>query len=212
MLRVLPRRGLFSTGHVLPSAVTRTHSPSTHTIIQRAEISTTSDDRRHPTPTASSLFKQPTIRQVLDGYHQSTTTTTPISTTPITSTTPSSRTTVAGWIRTKRKGKTVLFLELCDGSTHKGLQCILDPREATVVDLQPRLTVGASVRLRGELVKSLGSQQAVELQVNHVQLIGDCPVEVCPNQPTERSQPAGRLGVVPLTPSLTIRPSVRTFT
>lgn len=41
-----------------------------------------------------------------------------------------------------------------------------------------RLVAGTSVELEGTLVKSLGKEQALELQVSNMKVIGSCDAEV----------------------------------
>jgi aspartyl/asparaginyl-tRNA synthetase len=77
--------------------------------------------------------------------------------------------TARGWVRTTRKSKNVAFFELSDGSTSKGLQCVVDRRHE--IDLTA-ITVGSSVTVRGRLVPSMGTQQHHELHVDAVAVVG----------------------------------------
>ncbi|KAL1914795.1 uncharacterized protein VTP21DRAFT_7887 [Calcarisporiella thermophila] len=82
---------------------------------------------------------------------------------------PSSETvTVYGWIRTLRAQKTVSFAEITDGTTSASLQAVLTP------DIAKPLSTGACVRLDGRLIPSRGTGQQVELEVNKVQVLGEC--------------------------------------
>ena len=101
---------------------------------------------------------------------------------------PDGRTvTVMGWVRTKRTGKNVTFLEINDGSCLANLQATVDGAKADVMTQADPATTGASVRLTGELVKSMGRNQAVELAVTDLQLIGPAPAEEYPLQKKRHS-------------------------
>ncbi|CAG8533367.1 4176_t:CDS:2 [Funneliformis mosseae] len=75
---------------------------------------------------------------------------------------------VNGWIRTVRIQKNVSFASINDGSSLKGLQAILSNEDAK------KLTTGTCVRLHGVLVDSIGKEQNKELQVNKVEILGEC--------------------------------------
>ncbi|EIN08654.1 asparaginyl-tRNA synthetase [Punctularia strigosozonata HHB-11173 SS5] len=80
---------------------------------------------------------------------------------------------VHGWIKSVRRQKRVAFAVVSDGSSARGLQAVFrDP------ELAKPLTNGASVRLTGRLVESLGKGQDRELQVDGVDVIGECDPEV----------------------------------
>jgi asparaginyl-tRNA synthetase len=81
---------------------------------------------------------------------------------------------VSGWIRHKRRGKNVGFVELVNGS--HALQCVLNP-----VQIDP-LTVGSAVTFQGEMVESEGHQQSHELRVDNVKVDGECD-QTFPIQP-----------------------------
>jgi len=68
-----------------------------------------------------------------------------------------------GWVKTRRDGKNVHFIQLNDGSSAVDLQVVLD---AGVVpdEVVATITTGACVSVEGELVASLGKGQAVELK------------------------------------------------
>ena len=82
--------------------------------------------------------------------------------------------TVSGWIRTVRDQKSFAFIELNDGSTLASLQIIADACLPQYAELLPRLTTGASISVSGELVKSQGQQQALELRAKQIHLFGPC--------------------------------------
>ena len=78
-----------------------------------------------------------------------------------------------GWVRTKRGNKQVKFIALNDGSTINNIQIVAD---ATLFDeeLFKRITTGASLNVLGELVPSIGSGQAVEIQAKEIEIFGEC--------------------------------------
>jgi hypothetical protein len=55
--------------------------------------------------------------------------------------------------------------------------------------MEPRLTAGTSVQLKGRLEKSKGGGQAVELVVDETSVLGECDPEVCNSQVTRPTRP-----------------------
>ena len=78
-----------------------------------------------------------------------------------------------GWVRTKRGNKQVKFIALNDGSTINNIQIVADA-EKFDEELIKRITTGASLSVRGKLVASVGSGQAVEIQAEEIEVLGDC--------------------------------------
>ncbi len=81
---------------------------------------------------------------------------------------------VRGWVRTRRDAREFSFLEVNDGSSLKGLQCVLDAACEGYGEVK-RAVTGAAVAVRGELVPSLGKEQRWELRASGLRIIGDCP-------------------------------------
>lgn len=101
---------------------------------------------------------------------------------------PGGRTiTVAGWIRTKRTGKNVVFLEMNDGSSLSNIQIVVDTEKADLKPIAESITTGSSVRATGELVESMGKNQTVELRAADLELVGDAPAESYPLQKKRHS-------------------------
>ncbi|XP_060589313.1 probable asparagine--tRNA ligase, mitochondrial [Ruditapes philippinarum] len=74
-----------------------------------------------------------------------------------------------GWIKSLRKQKKFTFFHLNDGSSSTSLQVVIDSQ------LCDRLiSTGCSVHVEGDLVKSHGQGQAVEVQASSVRVIGQC--------------------------------------
>ncbi|KAM9812369.1 asparaginyl-tRNA synthetase isoform 1-T1 [Syngnathus typhle] len=76
---------------------------------------------------------------------------------------------VQGWVRSVRSQKANLFLDVNDGSCLQSLQIIGSPEQN-----HPLLTFGSAVEVRGILKKSLHPKQPVELQAEHIDLVGQC--------------------------------------
>ena len=82
-----------------------------------------------------------------------------------------------GWVRTKRDGKNVCFLEINDGSCLKGLQAVVDKGTFADNNLLDEISTGAAIKARGRIVKSQGGEQGVELAVSSLELVGPCPAD-----------------------------------
>ena len=82
---------------------------------------------------------------------------------------------VKGWVRTVRKQKTLAFVEVNDGSSLSGIQCVMsfdsiDDDTRAEID---KLTTGCSVDVTGKIVESQG-KQAVELSGTALRIVGEC--------------------------------------
>lgn len=86
---------------------------------------------------------------------------------------PGSEVLVKGWVRTKRGSRQVKFIALNDGSTVRNLQIVADAARFPEA-LLSGVTTGAAIGVRGELVASQGSGQAVELQAEEIEIYGGC--------------------------------------
>ncbi|KAI4901376.1 hypothetical protein NFI96_014168 [Prochilodus magdalenae] len=80
---------------------------------------------------------------------------------------------IQGWVRSVRSQKNHLFLHVSDGSSLQPLQVVASS------DLNTRgLTFGCAVDITGRLEKSPSQKQKVELQAQHVEVVGECnPVD-----------------------------------
>jgi len=72
-----------------------------------------------------------------------------------------------GWVRTKRPGKEVAFIALNDGSTIRNIQVVVD-RNGELAELLPKISTGTCIAVRGTLVESVGSGQAVEIKAEGI--------------------------------------------
>ena len=95
--------------------------------------------------------------------------------------TPGHEVTVKGWVRTKRGNKNVAFIAMNDGSTINNIQIVCDPA-AFDEALLKQITTGACLSVKGDLVASVGSGQAVEVQAREIEVLGTADPEVYPLQ------------------------------
>ena len=89
--------------------------------------------------------------------------------------------TVMGWVRTRRGNKHVQFVALNDGSTVKNLQIVFDMENFSEEELKP-ITTGASIKVEGLLVESMGKGQSVEVQARTLHVFGTADPETYPLQ------------------------------
>ncbi|WP_242120743.1 asparagine--tRNA ligase [Aestuariivivens sediminicola] len=90
---------------------------------------------------------------------------------------------VKGWVRTFRANR---FIALNDGSTLKNIQCVVD-FEKIDESILKRITTGAALHIKGELVESQGKGQNVEIIVSQLDVLGDSNPETYPIQPKKHS-------------------------
>jgi len=90
---------------------------------------------------------------------------------------------IKGWVRTFRANR---FIALNDGSTLNNIQCVVD-FENTDEAILKRITTGAAVHIKGELVESQGKGQKVEIQVSSLEILGDSDPEEYPIQPKKHT-------------------------
>ena len=88
---------------------------------------------------------------------------------------------VKGWVRTKRGNKNVTFIALNDGSTINNIQIVCDTASFDETLLK-QITTGACIAVKGELVASLGSGQAVEIQAHTIEVLGTADPDIYPLQ------------------------------
>lgn len=88
---------------------------------------------------------------------------------------------VKGWVRTKRGNKNVAFIALNDGSTINNIQVVADVANFDEETLR-KVTTGACIGVCGDLVGSLGSGQAVEIQAKELNIYGEADPNTYPLQ------------------------------
>jgi asparaginyl-tRNA synthetase len=91
--------------------------------------------------------------------------------------------TVMGWVRAFRSNR---FIALNDGSVLHNLQLVVE-FSSFDESLLKRISVGAALKAEGILVASQGAGQTMELQVESLEIFGDCDASVYPLQPKKHS-------------------------
>ena len=90
---------------------------------------------------------------------------------------------VSGWVRTFRSNR---FIALNDGSSLQSIQCVVD-FENTEENLLKKINTGAALKIQGVLAPSQGRGQAVEIQVQSLEVLGEADPESYPIQPKKHS-------------------------
>ena len=86
---------------------------------------------------------------------------------------PGQKVLAKGWVRTKRGNKEIAFIALNDGSTINNIQIVVD--KSKIEDgILAKVTTGACIGVTGNLVESVGSGQAVEIQADSIEIYGEC--------------------------------------
>ncbi|OQR72417.1 putative asparagine--tRNA ligase [Tropilaelaps mercedesae] len=85
------------------------------------------------------------------------------------------------WVRSVRKHKDIIFVDLSDGLSSHRLQAVIhaslwDPKKAPI-------SAGCSVRISGDLVQSPGQNQQLELVTKELDLVGECDAAKYPFRP-----------------------------
>ena len=86
---------------------------------------------------------------------------------------PGQKVLAKGWVRTKRGNKEIAFIALNDGSTINNIQIVVNKTEIDPAVLA-KVTTGACIGVCGDLVESVGSGQAVEIQASEIEIYGEC--------------------------------------
>lgn len=90
---------------------------------------------------------------------------------------------VQGWVKTFRNNQ---FISLNDGSCLSNLQAVVDFNE-TDAQILKKITTGAAIQVKGELVASVGKGQRVEVKVSEITILGESDPEKYPLQPKKHS-------------------------
>ncbi len=91
--------------------------------------------------------------------------------------------TVMGWVRTFRNNQ---FIALNDGSTNNNLQIVVELGMLDENTLK-RITTGASLKVTGKAVPSLGKGQKMDINATSLEILGDSDAEKYPLQPKKHS-------------------------
>jgi asparaginyl-tRNA synthetase len=85
---------------------------------------------------------------------------------------------VMGWVRTFRQNQ---FIALNDGSTNNNIQVVVT-LGGFDDDLLKRITTSASLKVRGNIVPSLGKGQKMDLNATSIEILGDSDADKYPLQ------------------------------
>lgn len=91
--------------------------------------------------------------------------------------------TLKGWVRTFRSNR---FIAINDGSTLENLQAVVDFEQFDEALLK-RISTGAAIEVKGDLIESQGKGQSLEILVKEITILGDCDAETYPIQPKKHS-------------------------
>src|SRR3954453_273862 len=90
---------------------------------------------------------------------------------------------LAGWVRTRRDSKGGFsFVELKDGSCFGNVQILAEASLPNYESAVKHLTTGSSVRVEGQVLKSLGKGQATEVKATKIEVYGTADPETYPIQ------------------------------
>jgi len=93
---------------------------------------------------------------------------------------------VQGWVRNYRKGKSISFISINDGSTIKNIQIVVENSkfdDNTLSDIH----TGSSLAIIGLVVQSQGSGQKIEISANEITVLGKSNPDEYPLQPKKHS-------------------------
>ncbi len=109
---------------------------------------------------------------------------------------------VNGWIRQKRAGKGIIFMELNDGSIIHNLQVVAEESLPNFEDVK-KLFLGSCIQVSGDLEISPASGQTIELKAKQIAILGHCD----PDYPLQKK----RHGFEFLRTIAHLRPRTNTF-
>jgi len=90
---------------------------------------------------------------------------------------------IGGWVRAFRAKK---FIELNDGSTIKNIQCVI--LDSSIDEkIIKKISIGCSLKVKGNLVKSIGKGQSFEIQISSIEILGESDPDKYPIQPKKHS-------------------------
>jgi len=90
---------------------------------------------------------------------------------------------IMGWVRTFRNNQ---FIAVNDGSTNNNIQVVVELGKFDE-SLLKRITTGAALKVKGQVVSSLGKGQKVEIKASSIEIFGDSDAEKFPLQPKKHS-------------------------
>ena len=90
---------------------------------------------------------------------------------------------IAGWVRAFRGNR---FIELNDGSTIENIQCVISESNKQN-EVYKKINVGSSVKIKGNLIESIGKGQSFEVEILNLEILGESDPEKYPIQPKKHS-------------------------
>ncbi len=95
---------------------------------------------------------------------------------------------VKGWVRTRRDSKGGFsFIEVNDGSCLNSIQVVADHSLASYASASPKLHTGSCIAVEGQLVKSQGKGQSMEVRASDLKIYGAADAEKYPLQKKRHS-------------------------
>ena len=94
--------------------------------------------------------------------------------------------TVGGWIRNLRDSKAFGFIDLNDGSSHKGIQVVFEREKIDNYDEISHQNIGAALIVSGRVVLTPGAKQPFELKAEKIEVEGTSTPDY-PLQPKRHS-------------------------
>ena len=91
-----------------------------------------------------------------------------------------------GWVRNNRNQSNFGFIDFNDGTYFKNLQLVYD-KDLKDFDKISKIRVGSALRVKGTIIKSVGSNQSHEMKVSSVEVLGDSS-EDYPIQPKRHTR------------------------
>ena len=91
-----------------------------------------------------------------------------------------------GWVRNNRNQANFGFIDFNDGTYFQNLQLFYE-KDIKDFDEISKIHVGSAIRVKGIIVKSIGSGQSYELKVSNIEVLGNCPSDY-PIQPKRHTR------------------------
>ena len=94
--------------------------------------------------------------------------------------------TLSGWVRNHRKQKEFGFIDFSDGTCFDHVQLVYKDKLNNFDEIA-KIKIGSSIEVKGKVIKSEGSGQDFEIDVEMIKLLGDCPDDY-PIQPKRHTR------------------------
>ena len=91
---------------------------------------------------------------------------------------------INGWVRSFRNNR---FIIINDGSTIDTLQAVIGDNLKIEEKIISKIANGASISIDGEVIKSIGKQQEIEIKIDNIDILGECDADTYPIQPKKHS-------------------------